>query len=52
MHILEQWMINLQYIQRDKINKGDEILVCYGCNHPNKENHFDYGKAYNIDLLD
>ena len=37
---------------KTKINKGDEILTCYGCNHPNKDNHYDYGKDHEINLID
>jgi SET domain-containing protein len=37
---------------KKNIEKDDEILVCYGCNHPNKNNHYDYGKSHKINLLD
>jgi len=34
------------------IKKGEEILICYGCNHPDKDNHYNYSISHNIKLLD
>lgn len=33
-------------IATKKINKNEEIFICYGCNHPNVEMHHDYNKFY------
>jgi hypothetical protein len=35
---------------KKNINKGEEIFTCYGCNHPNSENHYDYAKSHDIKL--
>jgi len=36
---------------KTKINRGDEIQTCYGCNHPNNNNHYDYGESHKINLI-
>lgn len=30
------------------IKKDDEIFVCYGCNHPDKNLHYNYEKSHKI----
>jgi SET domain-containing protein len=33
------------------ISKDEEIFTCYGCNHPNKERHFDYAKSHGFTFV-
>ena len=33
------------------ISKDEEIFTCYGCNHPNKERHFDYAKRHGFTFV-
>ena len=33
------------------ISKDEEIFTCYGCNHPNKQDHFDYTKSHDFAFI-
>jgi hypothetical protein len=39
-------------IAKKNINKDEEIFICYGCNHPNSKQHYDYGKDHQVNLID
>ena len=37
---------------KKNINKGEEILICYGCNHPDTRQHYDYAKNHNLKFIE
>jgi len=34
------------------INKGEEILTCYGCNHPDPNENYDYEKGHKLKFIE
>ncbi len=32
------------------IGMGEEILLCYGCNHPNQSSHYNYAESHGLTL--
>lgn len=37
------------YAKRD-IGVGEEILLCYGCNHPDQSSHYNYAESHGLEF--